>query len=132
MLILLSGCISAEKIQQGHFNVVSGQKKQIVRIYDYPYNDVYNAILNTLEKRLQLIVSRNYTTEDTIFSSAFKTGGDFSRHYKDAYVYLFKLKSIDDNHTEVTLKAKGDMYSISDTDMLNKYIPEELTYYKKF
>ncbi len=45
-------------------------------------------------------------------------------------MYLFTFKSIDENHTEVTLKAKGGIGSVSDKDMLNKYVFEELEYSK--
>ena len=122
MLMLISGCATIEK---GSYIAVSGQAR-LVKVYDYPYVDVYNSIVNTLEKRLRLGISRNYTTEDTIFST-FAVGGSV---FGSGYMYLFTLKSIDEDHTEVTLKSKGGLTSVSNNDMLNKYVSEELKYYK--
>lgn len=125
LALLLNGCASTDKylIMQ-----VSSRHKEIVRVYEYPYKDVYNAIVSVLERRLQFGVHRKYTTEDTIYSSYTLSPVTFL--YKGAYVYLFKLKSIDDTHTQVSLKAQGPTIVVSDKDMLDKYVPEELTYLK--
>jgi len=129
LVLFISGC--AGVIERGSYVQVSAPmtenayltKGVIIKVYDYSFDIVYKAITNLLEKRLRFNISRKYTTNDTIFScytSAFTTRG--------AYVYLFRLKNIDANHTEVSLRAKGTWNTISDNDMLNKYIPEELAY----
>lgn len=125
-ILLLSGCASTDRylIMQ-----VSSRHKELVRVYEYPYKDVYGAIISVLERRLQFGVNRKYTTEDTIYSSY--TSSPVTFLYKGAYVYLFKLESVDDTHTRVSLKAQGPTIVVSDNDMLNKYMPEELEYLKR-
>jgi len=125
LLFLLNGCASTDKYL---ITQVSSRHKEIVRVFEYPYKDVYNAIVSVLERRLQFGVNRKYTTQDTIYSSYALSPVTFL--YKGAYVYLFKLKSIDDTHTQVSLKAQGPTIVVSDKDMMDKYIPEELSYLK--
>lgn len=125
----LIGCISVTRMEEVEFQIVSQQRSPQVRVYDYSYNDVYNAIINTLEKRLYFGVSRNHTTKDTIFSTHLVGSGNY--FLRGDYMYLFKLESIDQAHTQVTLKAKGGLTTISNKDILDRYIPEELMYSKK-
>jgi len=126
LILLLTGCASTDKFLVMQ---VSSRKKELVKIYEYPYKDVYNAITSVLERRLQFGVNRKYTTEDTIYSSY--TSSPVTFLYKGAYVYLFKLKSVDTAHTQVSLKAQGPTIVVSDNDMLDKYVPEELDYLKR-
>ncbi len=66
----------------------------------------------------------------SVFSGSSYTLSPVTFLYKGAYVYLFKLKSIDGTHTQVSLKAQGPTIVVSDKDMVDKYISEELTYLK--
>jgi starvation-inducible outer membrane lipoprotein len=120
---ILNGCASMDNTLYGQ---VSARQKELVKIYDYPYDEVYKAIVSVLERRLSFHVQKTYTTNDTIYSSY--ASSPFTFLYKGAYVYLFKLKSIDSAHTQVSLKAQGPTIVVSDNDMLNRYIPEELKY----
>ncbi len=126
LILLFTGCASTDRFLVMQ---VSSRKKELVRVYEYPYKDVYSAIVSVLERRLQFGVNRKYTTEDTIYSSY--TSSPVTFLYKGAYVYLFKLERIDDTHTRVSLKAQGPTIVVSDNDMLGKYIPEELEYLKR-
>lgn len=125
MALLLSGCAMMEKslYSQTSYN---NSKKPLVKAYDYSYDIVYKAITNLLEGRLKLGVNRKYTTKDVIFSCY-----GMDSLFKGSYGYLFYLKSISDECTEVSLKATGTFNTISDNDMLNKYLPEELEYMKR-
>jgi len=69
-------------------------------------------------------VDNKFTTKDTIYSSH-KVGKPSKWIW--TYAYLFTLNKIDDNTTQVILKASGGIGSISDKDMLDKYLPEELS-----
>jgi hypothetical protein len=123
-IVMLNGC--ASMLEKGSYANAASRKKTLTKVYDCPFDTAYNAIINLLERRLRLGVSRKYTNADTIFSSyrsPFTTKG--------AYGYIFKLKKIDANHTEVTLKACGTWNTVSDDDMLDKYIPEELGYIER-
>lgn len=122
-ILMLNGCASMDNTMYGQ---VSARQKELIKVYDYPYDDVYNAIVSVLERRLKFHVNKTYTTKDTIYSSY--ASSPFTFLYKGAYVYLFKLKSIDNKHTEISLKAQGSTIVVSDNDMLNRYVPEELKY----
>ena len=107
-------------------------KKQISqkRAYDYSYDDVYRAIKNVLELRLRYGVSRLHTRDNIIYSSYLEA------HHPGAFIgfaysYLFELNEIDDSHTQVSLRASGGTGSVSDVDIMNKYIREELAYQEK-
>ncbi len=126
LTFLCFAVVGCATIERNTYLVVSTQTNQIVKIYDYPYDLVYNSIISVLEKRLNLAISRQFTTEDKIFST-FAAGHSI---LGSGYMYLFILKKIDENHTEVALKAKGGITSTSNNDMLDKYIPEELEYLK--
>jgi len=126
LILLLSGCASTDRYL---ITQVSYRHKELVRVYEYPYKDVYDAIISVLERRLKFGVHRKYTTEDTIYSSYTLSPVTFL--YKGAYVYLFRLWRVDDTHTQVSLKAQGPTIVVSDNDMLDKYLPKELEYLKK-
>ena len=125
LILLLNGCASTDNYL---ITQVSYRNKELVRVYEYPYKDVYKAITSVLERRLKFHVHKKYTTEDTIYSSYTLSPVTFL--YKGAYVYLFRLWRVDDTHTQVSLKAKGDITTVSDKDMMDKYVPEELEYLK--
>jgi len=122
-ILILNGCASMDDTMYGQ---VSARQKELIKAYDYPYDEVYNAIVSVLERRLKFHVNKTYTTKDTIYSSY--ASSPFTFVYKGAYVYLFKLRAIDNEHTEISLKAQGSTIVVSDNDMLNRYVPEELKY----
>jgi len=124
LVLLCLALVGCATIERGSYLIVSGQNKVLTKTFDYPYNSVYSAIISTLEKRLNLAISRTYTNENTIFST-YAAGHSI---LGSGYMYLFTLKKIDENKTEVTLKSKGGITSTSDNDMLNKYVQEELEY----
>ena len=126
LILLLIGCASMDK---NLFMQVSYKNKELIRVYEYSYKDVYDAIISLHERRLNFDVNRKYTTEDVIYSSYIP--GPVTVFYKGIHGYLFRLWRVDDAHTQVNLKAHGSMISISDNDMLDKYLSEELEYLKK-
>lgn len=127
ILFLLSGCASAafHVTKQGMYEAMSARAVNYSRVYDYPKEDVYDAIVSVLTKRLNYGVSRLYSTKDMVFSSFCEAP---SRGQIFNYAYLFNLKKIDDTHTEVSLKASGALWIVSDKDMLDRYVKEELEY----
>ena len=102
---------------------IQSRSQAYTKVYKYNYDDVYGAIISMLESRLYLGVDRKVTTKTEIYTSTTQGRAPLWR-----YAYLFQLKKIDDNTTEVSLKASGGMGSTSDKDMLEKYLVEELVY----
>jgi len=117
----LIGCISVEMIKDDLYSVAAA-KKGITQVYSYPYLDVHNAIISMLEDELHFDISRKYTKDNTISAVHYSFGV--------VYAYVFKLKKIDDRLTEVVLKSKGSLNSVSDKDILGKYLLGELEYSK--
>jgi hypothetical protein len=110
------------------YKVVESQSRSYSRLYKYKQNDVFNAIVYMLENKFHVYPDAKLTTIDTIFASA----GQNDSKPSWPHTYLFNLKKIDDENTEVSLKALTAQKAISEKVMLNKYLIEELEYlYRK-
>jgi len=117
----LIGCISVEMIKDDLYSVAAA-KKGITQVYNYPYLEVHKAIISMLEDELHFDTSRKYTKDNTISAVHYSFGV--------VYAYVFNLREIDDRRTEVTLKSKGSLNSVSDKDILGKYLLGELEHTK--
>jgi len=110
------------------YKAVESQSRSYSRLYKYKQNDVFNAIVYMLENKFHVYPDAKLTTIDTIFTSA----GQNDSKPSWPHTYLFNLKKIDDENTEVSLKALTAQKAISEKVMLNKYLIEELEYlYRK-
>lgn len=127
ILFLLSGCCSLDPKQDRTYEAVSNRPKSYSRTYDYSYDKVYSAVMRMLKTTLHLGVDQKFTTQDVIYTSSWQGDQAF---VNGEYAYLFRLEKVNEDHTKVTLKASGGYESISDTDMLDKYLPQELVYLK--
>jgi len=127
-LVTLNSCATGIQhiTKKGVYDAVMEKPICQTRVYKYSYDVVYEAITSMLEKRLGYGVSRLYTANDIIYSNYLEAPPRGGCGF--AYAYLFILKKLDDTHTEVSLKASGGVGSISDKDMLDRYLMEELKY----
>jgi len=121
--VSFTGCISVQMLKD---NLVREAKckEGITQVYNYPYSDVYKAIMDVLEKKLHFDIDRRYTNDYSIVSVHFSA-------FTVIYAYVFNLRKIDEKSTEVTLRSRGSLNSVSSKDILDKYLLRELKHLRQ-
>ena len=122
-IFFLTGCglclTMLHPTYDGTYKALTDTKNATIRIFNYPYPEVYEATIKTLNN-LRLFIYKKDFDKKNIYARY--------HHYKDvfAYAYLFSFKPVDNNYTEVTLKGAGAIFRVNDKDMLDKYLKREL------
>lgn len=124
----VSGMVSnSAALDKELYNKTIRKEEVLTKIYDMTYQDVYTAIVNMLENRVDMPPNPYYTKGNVIYSSWIY---NYPAKAGRTYSYLFQLKEIDETHTQVTLKSTGALISISNKDILYTYLADELNYIK--